>query len=814
MFFINALKDYVDHINYILFNLNENFTIFIFFKSFFLYIYNSLYLLFVYIISFKWINDFIELPANFKHNYTAILEGKNLFETTLEIELDKNFFSFFEYSSLNSKNFFIGFLNSFFLVLPFSIPQILSIRTLIINGIPAGISSALGTIFGQFIFFSFILFGFEFVIVPFLMFEPFNLLLGLCLLVNLLYNMIHNPNMKILNFSQKNKNILFKLFGLNFILSWTEQASIYNFFGNITMSSSSNLLEINCPSDQFFLFNNIFYLLGILLGSLTFTILFGFIIILISNFISNTILSKTPFIILNERFHYISLSIITILCFNNIPYYGFDYLIYGPLGFMSEDRFLNNNLPKVVYNSFKQNQDKPPFITITTNPLNFDKSDLIKTEPKTVLKYEQYSLQSETFWKNRHFLRSDQRNSSRKQIKNNEKNNFKKIQFEVPNYETPNLELYSAKLQKKETKENAIEEIFAQLFRNDIYLGYQDANSKNQIKLVQIHREFREKYYNNPIYKALINLDIHPFLSGQPKNYNLSINDELNLFKNRLVLQNYLNTIQDYKKLVRTNKESYGEKVYNQQFKGSLSLIRHFNAINLNFDLNQNNLLSSVDSKSIKKVLKYDQPQYNLFSNENKLFLHEELNKLNLDSSKYMILNNTAPFYIGWDTSLRKFLIKASYIPENLKSGDYSLNNIKKTDQNIKHKNLPSYFSFQSWSPGIENIKKDGNLIFKLPSLEVSSEQLINLKTALKLGRYQNNTSRMLKTNTNKVINEQTTDYLLTRVPNYNWYRVKPKLDSKSQKDLELGQTLPSKLDGITWPGINDKLLLNKLLNK
>ena len=49
MFFINALKDYVDHINYILFNLNENFTIFIFFKSFFLYIFNSLNLVFIYI---------------------------------------------------------------------------------------------------------------------------------------------------------------------------------------------------------------------------------------------------------------------------------------------------------------------------------------------------------------------------------------------------------------------------------------------------------------------------------------------------------------------------------------------------------------------------------------------------------------------------------------------------------------------------------------------------------------------------------------------------------------------------------------------
>lgn len=309
---------------------------------------------------------------------------------------------------------------------------------------------------------------------------------------------------------------------------------------------------------------------------------------------------------------------------------------------------------------------------------------------------------------------------------------------------------------------------------------------------------------------------MYPFLLGQPKSYNLTINDEIDLFKRRLILQNYLNTIQDYKKLVKTNKESYGEKVYNQQFKGSLSLIRHFNAVNLNFDFNKNNSIKSSNSKleSNKKVLKYDQPQYNYFSNENKVFLHEELNKVNLDSSKYMILNNTAPLYIGWDTSLRKFLIKASYLPENLQSGDFSFN-FNKNDKNNKELGLlPSYFTFQSWSPAIENIKKDNNLNFKLSSLELSSEQLENLKKVLQLDTNKSNTSRNLKTSTNKVINKQTGDYLLNRLPNYNWYWAKSKLDSKSKKYLELGETLPSRLDGIAWPGINDKLLLDKLLNK
>lgn len=808
MFFINALKDYIDHINDILFILNENFNAFIFFKSIFLYIGNSLSILFIYLLSFKWLTDFIELPANFKHNYIAILEGKNLFETALEIELDKSFFSFFDNSSLNSKNFFTGFLNSFFLVLPFSIPQLLTIRALIINGLPAGIFAALGTICGQFIFFSSILFGFEFLILPFLTFEPLNLLLGLFLLVNLLYNMIHNPNMKVLNFSQK--DILLRLFGLNFILSWTEQTSIYNYFGNLTVNGYSNLLQTNENTNYFFL-NNFSYLIGILLGSLVFTALFGFLIINIYNFISNTIFSKIPFIIVNERFHYTSLFITTILCFNNIPYYGFDYLIYGPLGFVSEDNFLETNLPKSVYSSFRTNKDKISVINIATNPLNFDKSDLIKKDATNSLKYEQYSLESESLWKNRFNLRTDQRSSTRKQIKSTKQNNFKQIQFEVPNYETPNLELYSTKLQKKE---NAIEEIFTQLFRNDIYLGYQDANSKNQIKQVQVHREFREKYYNNPVYKALMHLDMYPFLWGQPNSYNLTVNDEVDLFKRRLILQNYLNTIQDYKKLVINNKESYAEKVYNQQFKGSLSLIRHFNAVNLNFDINKNDSINSelnLTSTTVvkkqqnqKKVLKFDQPQYNYFSNENKVFLHEELNKTNLDPSKYMVLNNTAPLYIGWDSSLRKFLIKASYVPENLQSGDFGYD----------FKDLPFYFSFQSWSPAIENIKNESNLILKLPSLELSSEQLDNFKQILQFDTNKNNESRNLKTSTKKVISSKTSDYLLNRLPNYNWYWAKSKLDSKSKKYLELGETLPTRLDGIAWPGINDKLLINKLLNK
>ena len=51
--------------------------------------------------------------------------------------------------------------------------------------------------------------------------------------------MTHTPNMAILNFSQKES--LFKLFGLNFILAWTEQTCVFSYFGNLTINGSPNL---------------------------------------------------------------------------------------------------------------------------------------------------------------------------------------------------------------------------------------------------------------------------------------------------------------------------------------------------------------------------------------------------------------------------------------------------------------------------------------------------------------------------------------------------------------------------------------------
>ena len=93
-------------------------------------------------------------------------------------------------------------------------------------------------------------------------------------------------------------------------------------------------------------------------------------------------------------------------------------------------------------------------------------------------------------------------------------NQFKKELLSIPKYETKNLELYQP---TRTTKEINIDTLLTSLFRNDVYLGAKDYKSHALLKPVRAHRQFREKYYANPVYKALVNLDMRPFLAGQPK---------------------------------------------------------------------------------------------------------------------------------------------------------------------------------------------------------------------------------------------------------------------------------------------------------
>jgi hypothetical protein len=65
-------------------------------------------------------------------------------------------------------------------------------------------------------------------------FEPVNYIIGLIVTVNLLYTMTHKPVIYSLNKTQK---IFYFLIRVNFLLAWTEQTSIFQYFGNLTFNS-------------------------------------------------------------------------------------------------------------------------------------------------------------------------------------------------------------------------------------------------------------------------------------------------------------------------------------------------------------------------------------------------------------------------------------------------------------------------------------------------------------------------------------------------------------------------------------------------
>jgi hypothetical protein len=66
---------------------------------------------------------------------------------------------------LTENNFGTGLLNSFFLALPLSVPHLLTVRAFLLNGIPAAIYAAAGT--RSILFLSCVLFGFEWILIPF-----------------------------------------------------------------------------------------------------------------------------------------------------------------------------------------------------------------------------------------------------------------------------------------------------------------------------------------------------------------------------------------------------------------------------------------------------------------------------------------------------------------------------------------------------------------------------------------------------------------------------------------------------------------------
>lgn len=797
MLLTTALKDYLDQVNYLPSMSDPDSLQKILFQSSFVYFFNSIKLFFIYLFSFHWLTDFVELPCAFKPNYIAILEGKNVLQNILEANVGPNVFSFASSKSITPNHFSTGLLNSFFLCLPLSVVHLLTIRAFLLNGLPAAIYAAAGTILGQFCFLACILFGFESIVLPFFSMEPFSYIVGLIAIVYLLYNMMHNPmTYSVLNKTQKKQ--LVQLLGINFLFAWTELSSVFQYFGNLTVHNGPTLLPMyETPLSAFS------YLSGILLGSIVWTILFGKGIISLRNFVQD--IFSIPFIQLNKYINNTTVFIAFTFCLTSTPYYAFDYIMANPLGFYGQDKALQWAKPSPqlqIKNDLIADKSKiyPPFFF---NPSPFDRTIELKEEPFV---HEDFSFEPTNYWNHRDYIRATSILKSGKNAlknetsaKNDEQTEAFLKQFYLFTPPEPMVNPKTGYIDKEHTRgvrEINVDNLAQFMFPANAYSYFE----KNLTVSPVTQDKFRKKFYANPIYKALTKFEINGFLLGQPKYQNLTAVDEAKLFNRRLLFNNYLMSIETYKNVIYDNKQPFAEKVYNQQFKGNFDVVRQFFPIEISPP-------AKSDLKTQNRVIKYDQPLYNEVIRDINPLLHEELGTeqtIPLSKKQLSIVDN-APFYIGWDGNLRKFLVKTNCTP-GFPNG-LSVDKSKLQDQSkqaLANSSDTLLFSYQCWPNTFDS--SDPGLNTVTPSMSLTREQgnqlseIIPLQSASLPGDKYTDEKRLTDKSFNNFV-----------LPAYPWNTIPLKSQSQlSNMDGMVKDLMPPQFGGVVWPGLQVSTELNK----
>nr|YP_009185018.1 hypothetical chloroplast RF1 [Characiochloris acuminata]ALO63322.1 hypothetical chloroplast RF1 [Characiochloris acuminata] len=258
--------------------------------------------------------DFLDTPISY------FPEGQNTFFYSIE-------------------KFTIGFINSFFLFLPTSTAHIITLRRFVMQGLEAGYLAGLGTVAGNILWLTSIIFGWRFFVIPWLSLDIFRYLLGFLLLIKYMWDSYNERRMVLEDLSKR------KIFLFNFLLALTEQTTIYPFITNLSVGSETSILE-SFPADnslQFFLIHSC-YIGGLLLGSLSLLHLTCWFwenpAFQIYMWLISSLKVSTSFYYKIQHFLFLYLTMISAI--TSIPYYGLDYTLAAPLGLVNEDRLIQD----------------------------------------------------------------------------------------------------------------------------------------------------------------------------------------------------------------------------------------------------------------------------------------------------------------------------------------------------------------------------------------------------------------------------------------------------------------------------------------
>ena len=756
------IKDYIDAINSFCdsFNIDTSLDLMAVLKFSGFYLANSLKLLLQYVITLQWLSDFyalkITIPkiitSNLSNNYT--LDNPSL-----------HFFKFFEVPNV-TRNFFInGLLNGLFISLPVSASQILWLRRLIVDGFPAGLAAGAGMILGQFFLIICVSFGFRFIIFPWFSFEWLHYIFGIILILTIVFRLAHRPIIRIKRAETKR---LGKLALLHFILTWTEQSTLFQYLSNLSFNPEPTLFEtVNSVNLLPSIFENWTYILSLFIGLIVWTAIFGWFVIIIGQILVKYL--NFTYAVWVRKFHLVSLVLIIALTLTSLPYYNLDYLVTSPLGFVSQDDAVKSFQLETTSQDLKRGKlgEYSSRTSLDTDVAPYDRGRY-KTSKEVELTFEDLNYQAEYIWRSRNDrltsgsagvvnrlikkflpklkylkLKTKREREAREKpfavdklkslkslsylwemeeltpppsIEEDDDDNIfhrfltdyladvnssSSTSFSAPTqsaYENLRFKNKNFRLEagiapkkfKKSSKSSKLQEpkkpdrsdkfesfsAFQELakYSFDRFASAEELSSDEYEQ--KLGKRLKGKYYSNIVYKSILKFDLARFLDRQPKSYSLTETEENTLFEKRLILANYYESLRRYQNTLYSEAfqdlflgpKSYANRVYNQQFKGTLKIVRRLFPISLEKVLNPKQ----------QAVLKYDQPLFKEKSDEKYVTAHEELNnkisglsttqfKKRRRRKPFIKETNPIPFYAGWDENSRKFLV-TNYFLKNTRA--------------------------------------------------------------------------------------------------------------------------------------------------
>ena len=633
-------------------------------------------------------------------------------------------------------SFFSGFLNCFFLYFPLSPVQFIWLRYAIIEGLWAGRAATIGIIFGHISLFGFCLFGFRPIIHAWFGLEPFSYFLGIWLIFTVIFEMTHRP-FKLIAATAKGskKKEFFKILFINFGLVWTDQSGFYQFFGNLALHSGTSPLDSPPNYIPFYFFGIIVgsffwsYFIsrairrfGSLFPRLTrYKYPYSYWVRGFHNFCLIGCITLT----------------LTSLPYYGLDYLFTNPFGFVPQDRVFEGTAILKTDMKDAYKG--RLGEKSSHASIDTDVSLFDRGRYSIGPISVEFPIESLNYQGEYAWRSRfdrlssHGLtkggglldqylttqlgpveealqkqrrekkREQQKQQIQKFIQNKEKNILEseididpEMALPDPNDLMDSYEHLIERFVEDYTAEANFEDpevpdlVDEKMIRFSAFLdiakyGFDMFSMFETVDPVdeELAKEIKEKFSENFVNRFLVNFDISNFLKRQPKTHQLTSQDEISLFQKRLILAEYYDTLRSYAELpfsetfqpLFCGPKSYANRIYNQQFKGTLKIVERLFSIHLEDDENIPNIPNNeittkqkeeemyLKFKKDPSVLKFDQPLYQMnFLKKNPL-IHEQLLEQmessiqEADSNPFLQEGKPLPFFVGWDNQQRRFVV-------------------------------------------------------------------------------------------------------------------------------------------------------------